>query len=59
MTEVLKMRDYKLETEKRVAFIKEKMAEAHAQGLVFGNSGGKDRLLWEFFAKWRPITCSQ
>ncbi len=35
------MRDYKLETEKRVAFIKEKMAEAHASGLVFGNSGGK------------------
>ena len=45
MTEVLKMRDYKLETEKRVAFIKEKMAEAHAQGLVFGNSGGKDSAL--------------
>lgn len=39
------MRDYKLETEKRVAFIKEKMKEAHAMGLVFGNSGGKDSAL--------------
>ena len=39
------MRDYKLETEKRVAFIKEKMAEAHANGLIFGNSGGKDSAL--------------
>lgn len=39
------MRDYKVETEKRVAFIKEKMAEAHAEGLVFGNSGGKDSAL--------------
>ncbi len=39
------MRDYAAETEKRVAFIKEKMAEAHADGLVFGNSGGKDSAL--------------
>ena len=39
------MRDYKEETEKRVAFIKEKMAEAHVDGLVFGNSGGKDSAL--------------
>ncbi len=39
------MRDYAVETEKRVAFIKEKMAEAHAEGLVFGNSGGKDSAL--------------
>ncbi len=39
------MRDYKIETEKRVAFIKEKMKEAHADGLVFGNSGGKDSAL--------------
>ena len=39
------MRDYKIETEKRVAFIKEKMAEAHASGLIFGNSGGKDSAL--------------
>lgn len=39
------MRDYKIETEKRVAFIKEKMKEAHAEGFVFGNSGGKDSAL--------------
>ena len=39
------MRDYKLETEKRVAFIKEKLAKAHANGIVFGNSGGKDSAL--------------
>lgn len=36
------MRDYKKETEKRVAFIQEKLAEAHADGIIFGNSGGKD-----------------
>ncbi len=39
------MRDYKLEIEKRVAFIKEKIKEAHADGLIFGNSGGKDSAL--------------
>lgn len=39
------MRDYKLETEKRVEFIKAKMKEAHADGLIFGNSGGKDSAL--------------
>ncbi len=39
------MRDYKTEIEKRVAFIKEKMEEAHADGLIFGNSGGKDSAL--------------
>ncbi len=36
------MRDYKLETEKRVAFIRERLAESHAEGIVYGNSGGKD-----------------
>lgn len=36
------MRDYKLETEKRIAFIRNKLEEAHAKGIVFGNSGGKD-----------------
>lgn len=39
------MRDYKVEIEKRVAFIKEKMEKAHVDGLVFGNSGGKDSAL--------------
>lgn len=36
------MRDYKLEFEKRVAFIKETLKESGASGIVFGNSGGKD-----------------
>ena len=39
------MRDYKIETEKRVAFIRAKLAESGAEGLVFGNSGGKDSAL--------------
>jgi len=36
------LRDYKLETEKRVAFIRERLAESHAAGIIYGNSGGKD-----------------
>ncbi|MBR6530279.1 MAG: NAD(+) synthase [Clostridia bacterium] len=36
------MRDYKKETELRVAFIRACLADAHATGVVFGNSGGKD-----------------
>ena len=36
------MRNYKEETEKRVEFIKETIKNAHADGVVFGNSGGKD-----------------
>jgi len=36
------MRDYKLETEKRVEYIRAKLSECHATGIVFGNSGGKD-----------------
>lgn len=39
------MRDYQKEFDERVAFIKEKVAEAHADGIVFGNSGGKDSAL--------------
>ena len=39
------MRDYKLETEKRVEYIKERLKEAHAGGIVYGNSGGKDSAL--------------
>lgn len=38
-------RDYSLELKKRVCFLKEAMNEAHASGLVFGNSGGKDSAL--------------
>ena len=39
------MRDYREEFEKRVTYIREKLAEAHADGVVFGNSGGKDSAL--------------
>ncbi len=39
------MRDYREEFEKRVAYIREKLREAHADGIVFGNSGGKDSAL--------------
>ena len=37
--------DCAYEVERRVAFIRECLAEAHADGLVFGNSGGKDSAL--------------
>lgn len=36
------MRDYKLETEERVAFIRHMLSVSHSRGIVFGNSGGKD-----------------
>ena len=36
------MRDYAKEIEKRVAFIKKALMDAHADGIVYGNSGGKD-----------------
>lgn len=36
------MRDYGIELEKRVAFIKEKLSQSGCKGIVFGNSGGKD-----------------
>ena len=39
------MRNYREEFEKRVAYIHAKLAEAHADGIVFGNSGGKDSAL--------------
>ena len=39
------MRDYQTEFEQRVAYIRRKLAEAHADGIVFGNSGGKDSAL--------------
>ena len=39
------MRDYKVEFEKRVEFIRSRLAAAHARGIVFGNSGGKDSAL--------------
>jgi len=39
------MRNYKEELEKRVEYIKERLADAHADGIVYGNSGGKDSAL--------------
>ena len=39
------MRDYKIEFEKRVAFIKSVLDESGAKGIVYGNSGGKDSAL--------------
>lgn len=36
------MRDYAKEFEDRVAFIRARLADAHADGVVYGNSGGKD-----------------
>ena len=39
------MRDYAKEYEKRVAWIRSLVESAHAKGIVFGNSGGKDSAL--------------
>ena len=39
------MRDFALETEKRVAFIRELLRSSGCRGIVFGNSGGKDSAL--------------
>ncbi len=36
------MRDPEIEIRERVAFIKTLLAEAHADGIIYGNSGGKD-----------------
>lgn len=39
------MRNYEQETKTRVEFIRGVLADAHADGVVFGNSGGKDSAL--------------
>ena len=39
------MRDYAKEFEGRVAWIRARVESAHASGIVFGNSGGKDSAL--------------
>lgn len=39
------MRDYQKEFQNRVDFIRQILAESHASGIVFGNSGGKDSAL--------------
>lgn len=45
------MRDYRVETEKRVAFIKQLLAQSGASGIVYGNSGGKDCTLVSILCK--------
>lgn len=39
------MRDYKKEFEDRVGFIKKLVEDSHVNGIIFGNSGGKDSAL--------------
>ncbi len=39
------MRNYKEETEKRIEFIRDMLAQSGTTGIVFGNSGGKDSAL--------------
>ena len=39
------MRNYALETERRIDFIRHTLSSAKADGIVFGNSGGKDSAL--------------
>lgn len=39
------MRDFKQEYEKRVAYIQNRLRDAGASGVVYGNSGGKDSAL--------------
>lgn len=45
------MRDYQKELEKRVEFIKTVVKNANADGIVFGNSGGKDSALVSILCK--------
>lgn len=45
------MRDYAVETEKRVAFIRDLIASTGAKGIVYGNSGGKDCALVGILSK--------
>lgn len=45
------MRDYEIETQKRVAFIQELLKNSGASGIVYGNSGGKDCTLVSILCK--------
>ena len=45
------MRDYQKEFDARVAFIRKIVADAHASGIVYGNSGGKDCALTGILCK--------
>ena len=42
---MIDMRDYQIEKEKRIEFIRNVVESAAADGIVFGNSGGKDSAL--------------
>lgn len=46
------MRDYKEEFEKRVAFIRKLVADSGCDGIVYGNSGGKDSALVGILCKF-------
>ena len=46
------MRNYKEELEKRVAFIRDLVSNANANGIIFGNSGGKDSALVGILCKF-------
>ena len=50
------MRDWEAEARDRVAFIRKAMEEAGAEGLVFGNSGGKDCALVGILCKMASDT---
>ena len=39
------MKNYELEVKNRVQFIRDALISAKAQGIVYGNSGGKDSAL--------------
>jgi len=45
------MRNYKLETEKRTDFIRNTLKSSGADGIVYGNSGGKDSALTGILCK--------
>lgn len=45
------MRDYQRELDDRVAYIKKLVADSHAAGIVYGNSGGKDCALVSILCK--------
>ncbi len=46
------MRDYKIEFEKRVAFIRKLVEDSGCSGIVYGNSGGKDSALVSILCKF-------
>ena len=45
------MRDYELELKNRIGFIRDCLKSASAQGIVYGNSGGKDSALTGILCK--------